>query len=165
MSPSIVNSATLLAAGLVASALVPSGVIATAETWSAGNPIGTVPTTRTSLPLIDRTEIVPSPRLATRARSPFELIARPEGCLPTVTVPTILGGLAFRSTTNTLSSGSKRRPQPWTTGASELATSAMSPEGAIARLVGGPTTEFTSGIVAVMRGVSGCEMSMIDKVS
>ena len=43
------------------------------------------------LAVIDSTEIVPSARLATSARSPFGLIAMPEGCLPTVIVPITAG--------------------------------------------------------------------------
>ena len=78
------SSATLLAAALAASACFPSGVMATAETWSAAAPTDTVSATRTSDPWIERTEIVPSARLATSARSPLGLTAMPEGCLPTV---------------------------------------------------------------------------------
>src|SRR5207245_2275470 len=136
----------LLGADLTASARLPSGVIATAETWSVAAPTVTVSRTSTSLPRIDRTEIVPSARLATSARSPFGLIAIPEGCLPTVIVPRTAGGCAFKSIRKTLLSGSSRWPQPWTTGSTELATRAISPDGEIARLVGGPTTEFISGI-------------------
>ena len=89
----------------------------------------------------------------------------PEGCLPTVTVPITFGGLAFRSTTKTLLSGTSLWLQPSTSGATELATSAISPDGTIARLVGGPTTEFISGIVALMRGAPGLERSITLKVS
>ena len=117
------------------------------------------------MPWIDSTEIVPSARLATKARSPLGLIATPEGCLPTRTVPITFGGFAFRSTTKTLSSGSNRWPQPWITGISELATRAMSPDGTIARLTGGPTTELINGIVAAMRGAAGLEMSITDRLS
>ena len=148
-----------------ASARLPSGVIATPATPSAGAPTETVSVTSTSLPWIDSTESVPSARLATSARSPFGLIASPEGCLPTVTVPITLGGLAFRSTRNTLLSGSSLWLQPSTAGATELATSAISPEGVIARLVGGPTTEFISGIVAVILGASGLDTSSTVRVS
>src|ERR1700757_145446 len=41
----------------------------------------------------------------------------------------------------------------------------MSPDGVIARLVGGPTTEFISGIEEVIRGASGLEMSITVRVS
>ena len=117
------------------------------------------------MPRIDRTEIVPSARLATSAKSPFGLIAMPEGCFPTVIVPITLGGVAFRSIRKTLLSGSSRWPHPWITGSSELATKAISPEGWIARLVGGPTTELISGMVAATRGASGFEMSTTESVS
>ena len=78
---------------LVASARLPSGVKATDATSS---PIGTVSTTLTSFPLIESTVIDLSARLVTSARFPARLIARPDGCLPTSTVPIWLGGEVFR---------------------------------------------------------------------
>ena len=81
------------AANLVASARLPSGVNATDATSS---PIATVSTSLTSLPLIERTLIDLSARLATSASVPALLIASPDGCLPTSRVPIWLGGFVFK---------------------------------------------------------------------
>ena len=97
--------------------------------------------------------------------SPFELIAIPEGCLPVFTVAMAFGGLAFRSITKTLSSGTFFQLSPSFWGLTELAISANSPEGWIARLVGGPTMVFASEKVAATRGASGFERSTIETVS
>src|SRR5207253_10269305 len=104
------------------------------------------------------TETLPAARLATSARSPFGAIARPEACFPALTVAMIAGGFAFRSMTKTLSSGTFFQPVPSDSGLSELATRAISPEGWIARLVGGPAIVFISGMLATIFGASGFEM-------
>src|SRR5205807_1731346 len=117
------------------------------------------------LPLIDSTETLPSARLQTSARSPFALIAIPDGCFPALTVAITVGGFAFRSITNTLSSGTFFQPAPSGSALIELAMSAISPEGWIARLVGGPTTVLFNGKVAAIRGVSGFEISTIETES
>ena len=121
--------------------------------------------TLTSSPLIDSTDTLPAARLATSAMSPFGAIAMPDACLPALTVAITLGGDAFRSITEILSSGTFFQTSPSFSGLTELAISAISPEGWIARLVGGPTIELASGKVATIFGASGLEMSTIETLS
>src|SRR5215207_906222 len=78
------STATLLTTGLIASAFVPSGEIATCATLS---PTATVSMTLTSLPEIESTLMELSALFVTSARSPFLLMSRPEGCLPTRAQP------------------------------------------------------------------------------
>src|SRR6266853_2175810 len=89
----------------------------------------------------------------------------PDGCFPALTVAMTVGAFAFRSITNTLSSGTFFHPAPSGSALIELATRAISPEGWIARLVGGPTTVLFNGKVAATRGVPGFEISTIDTES
>ena len=76
----------------------------------------------------------------------------PEGCLPASTVPTIFGGFCLQIDDKDLVVRDvlpfRRRPR---SAFIELATSANSPDGWIARLTGGPTIVFGSGIVAAIR--------------
>ncbi len=109
--------------------------------------------------------MVPSARLHTSAMSPFGLNDRPDGCLPKVSVCTSFGGLAFMSMTNSLSVGTILRTPLSSATVIELATSAMLPLGEIARLVGGPTTEFSSFSEATTFGSSGFARSKITTVS
>ena len=117
------------------------------------------------MPSILSTLIVPSARLATNAMSPFGLNDRPDGCLPTVTVCASFGGLALRSMTNSLSAGASLRVPLSSVTVIASATSAMLPLGAMSRLVGGPTMEFSSFSVATTVGSSGFARSKITTVS
>src|SRR5262249_3469462 len=152
------SSESLGALNLVASARLPSGVNSTCETMS---PISTVSMTFTSVPLTDNTLIDLPARLVTRARLPAGLTLRPDGCLPTVTVSPSLGGLAFRPTTQTLLPGPCLNASPSLLTSIESATSAIELVGSIARLTGGPTTEFLSGRLATIFGLSGSATSRI----
>src|SRR5207248_6415093 len=109
--------------------------------------------------------MVPAARLAASAMSPLGAIAMPETCLPALTVAIILGGFVLRSMTKTLSSGTFFQLVPSGSGLNELATSAISPEGWIAKLVGGPAIVFIRGMLATIVGSSGFEISTIESVS
>ncbi len=90
----------------------------------------------------------------------------PEGCLPTATVSMRVGGLVVRSITYSLLSGDAFQPGPSATQSIEFATSASWPFGVMARLVGGPKTEFISGRLATTLGFAGSvPMSTIVTVS
>src|SRR5215831_19284918 len=95
-----------------------------------------------------------SARLAIRISVPALLMAIPEGCLPTVTVSTRVGGRACRSITNSLLSGLGFHVPLSSTHSTELATSATCSSGVMARLVGGPNSEFIRGKVPTIRGAS-----------
>src|SRR5262249_49000941 len=125
------------------------------------SPISTVSMTFTSVPLTDNTLIDLSARLVTSARLPAGLKLRPDGCLPTVTVSASLGGLAFRSRTETLLSGACFSTSPALLTSIESATSAMELVGSIARLTGGPTIEFFSARLTTIFGLSGSARSRI----
>ena len=119
----------------------------------------------TCVPAIFNTLMVPSARLHTSAILPSGLNDRPEGCLPSVTVCASFGGLALRSMTNSLSVGTILRAPLSSTTVIESATSAMLLSGEMARLVGGPTIEFSSCKVATIFGASGFARSMICTLS
>src|SRR2546428_11378708 len=127
-------------------------------TAAASSPAGKVMvlTTLTWVPLRVATVTELSARLAIRTSVPALLMAMPEGCLPTVTVSTSVGGLTCRSITNSLLSGTGFQVPPSSTHSTELATRATRSSGATARLVGGPSSEFISGKVPTMRGCSRC---------
>ena len=114
---------------------------------------------------MESTETLLPTRLATKARSPFLEIDRPEGLLPTVSVSISFGGLAARSMTNSLSSGTGFHAAPSCTLVTELATSPSLPSGVICRLVGGPSSEFISGRLARIRGFAGLETSITSTAS
>jgi len=147
---------------MTAKARLPSGAMATAAT---SLPIGTSATAFTAVPSINSTETLLPARLAISARSPLREMARPEGCLPTVTVSISLGGAASRSMTYSLSSGAGFQAPLSCTELTELATRPRRPFGVICRLVGGPSREFTSGKLARMRGWAGLAMSMTSTAS
>ena len=154
--------ATWLSGDFTASACLPSGVNSTVET---PGPIGIVSITVTCVPAIFNTLMVPSARLHTSAILPSGLNDRPEGCLPSVTVCASFGGLDLRSMTHNLSVGTILRAPLSSTTVIESATSAMLLSGEMARLVGGPTIEFSSCKVATIFGVIGFAISMICTVS
>src|SRR5882757_1797385 len=99
---------------------------------------GTSLTALTVEPWIETTETLLPSRLAINARSPFLEIDRPDGCRPTVTVSINFGGLAVRSITYSLLSGTDFQELPSWTWTTELATRPSLPSGVICRLVGGP---------------------------
>src|ERR1700761_3012787 len=154
--------ATLLSGDFTAKARLPSGVNSTCDTPGL---ICTVLICVTLVPSIFNTLIVPSARLHTSAMSPFGLNDRPDGCFPTVTVEASFGGLAFMSMTKTLSVGTVFRVPLSSTTVTESAISAMLPLGEMARLVGGPTKEFSSFNVATIFGASGLATSTTSTVS
>ena len=148
----MLRTATLLDMFLATKARLPSGVMATAATSSS---IGTSPRWVTLAPWMDSTETLLDARLAISARSPLREIARPDGWPPTVSVSISLGGLAARSTTNSLLSGATLHLPPASWVITELASNPSLPSGVICKLVGGPTTELDSGSDARMRGLAG----------
>src|SRR3954451_1482063 len=152
----------LCAANLTAKARLPSGVNTTCATLSGR---ATVSVTLTSVPLIEITLTELSPRLATSAILPSGLMLSPDGCLPTVTVFASLGGLALRSMTYTLLSGTCLKASPSLVTSTESATSAIEPLGSMSRLTGGPTMEFLSGKVGTILGSSGLARSTISTES
>jgi hypothetical protein len=86
-----------------------------------------------------------------RPRLPAGLKLSPEGCLPTVSVLTSFGGLALRSITYTLLSGVSLSLSLSLMTSIESATKAIEFVGSIARLTGGPITEFLSARRATVR--------------
>src|SRR5580700_4768527 len=149
---------TLCAGNLTASARLPSGVNTACATLSGKVMVSVI---LTSVPLTESTLTELSPRLATSAILPDGLKLSPDGCLPPVIVAASLGGLAFRSITKILLSGTCFSASPSLTTSTEFATSATEPEGSISTLTGGPTTEFSSGRVATILGLSGLARSTI----
>ena len=115
----------------------------------------------TSVPLTESTLTELSARLATSAILPDGLKFNPEGCLPPVMVAASFGGLAFMSITKILLSGTCLNASPSLTTSTEFATSATEPVGSMSTLTGGPTTEFSSGSVATILGLSGLARSTI----
>src|SRR5216683_6165237 len=117
------STASLCALYRATSACLASGVMATA---AASSPAGNVMVliTLTCVPVMVATVTELSALLATSTSVPALLMAMPEGCLPTVTVSTSVGGLACRSITNSLLSGTGFQVPPSSTHSTELATSA-----------------------------------------
>ena len=134
LSPATSSNDTLCAGNLTAKARLPSGIKVACATLS---PIAMVSISLTSVPLIESTLIDLSSRLATRARVPAGLMLSPDGCFPIVMVPMALGGLALRSMTWTLSSGTCFTFSPSLITLMESAMSAIEPEGSMSRLTGG----------------------------
>src|SRR6185503_10086048 len=90
---------------------------------------------------MDRTEIVPSARLATSASLPLGAIDKPEGWRPVFALPTTFGGLAVRSSTCTNDSGTQFVASCGSA-LSEFEINAIRRSGEMAMLDGGPITEF-----------------------
>src|SRR6202790_5342468 len=149
---------TLCAGNRTASARLPSGVNTACATLSGKVMVSVI---LTSVPLTESTLTELSPRLATSAILPDGLKLNPDGCLPPVIVAASLGGVAFRSITKILLSGTCFSASPSFTTSTEFATSATEPEGSMSRLTGGPTTEFCSGRLAAILGFSGSARSTI----
>ena len=127
--------------------------------------MGIVAVTVTFVPSIFSTLIDPSARLATSAMVPVGLNDRPEGCLPSSSVSTRFGGFAFKSITNSLFVGPALLTPFSCVTVMESATNAIAPFGEIARFVGGPTIEFSSGRDATILGSSGLARSTIRTAS
>src|SRR5438876_4442364 len=90
---------------------------------------------------MDKTETVPSARLATNASLPLGVIERPDGWRPVFASPTTFGGSAERSSTCINDSGTQLVAFCGST-LSELEISAIRRSGVMAMLDGGPITEF-----------------------
>src|ERR1700678_2837341 len=100
------------------------------------------------MPLIVKTDTVPSVRLATRASVPAGLIEMPLAPLPASSVARTIGGDCLSAMTVTLLSGIVLVGSPGSIFMAAV-TSAIDPSGEMATLCGGPTTEggaFTSPI-------------------
>ena len=96
---------------------------------------------------------------------PAGLMLSPDGCFPTVIVPMALGGLACEVDDADFVVGHLLRASPSLITLMESATSAIEPEGSMARLTGGPTTEFFSGRLATIFGFIGSARSTISTES
>src|SRR5580704_14163009 len=140
LEPSIDSIETRLSMLRVTRAVLPSGVKTTWQGADIGAPKSIFPAALTVLPLIVKTETVPSERFATRARVPAGLMDTPLAPAPALSVAITMGGECFRSMTVTLSSG-----MVFVGSARSIfmaaVTNAIDPFGAMAALWGGPTTD------------------------
>src|SRR4051812_27221976 len=127
------------------------------------SPSAILPAGLSVLPLIVKTETVPSLRLATNASVAARLIETPAAPAPACSVARTFGGEDFRSMTVNLSSGIALVGSAGSTFIAPV-TSAKLSSGATAALGGGPTTLAGTGNSATMRGAP-LERSMIDMVS
>src|SRR5437016_11330955 len=123
-------------------------------TWlgpDLASPRLTLPTGVSELPAMEKTETVPSERLATSASVPARLIDTPAAPLPACSCAETLGGDALRSITESLSSGAVFLGSA---GSSLVApvTSAKLSSRATATLKGGPTTLAGAWISATTLG-------------
>ena len=110
-----------------------------------------MPTGVSTLPAIEKTDTVPSDRLATSASVPARLIDTPAAPLPACSCAETLGGEALRSITVSLSSGTIFFGSAGSTFDAPV-TSAKLSSRAIATLDGGPTTLVGTGISATTLG-------------
>src|SRR5262245_66263735 len=111
-------------------------------TWlgpDLSSPNLTLPSGASVLPAMEKTETVPSERLATSASVPARLIDTPAAPLPACSCAEILGGEALRSMTVSLSSGTVFFGSLGSTLVAPV-TSAKLSSRATATLKGGPTT-------------------------
>src|SRR5262249_60649226 len=97
--PSIDSTEILLSPSRETSAVLPSGVMATWLGPDLSSPKLTLPTGVSALPAMEKTETVPSDRLATNARVPARLIDTPAAPCPACNRAAALGGGAFRAIT------------------------------------------------------------------
>src|SRR3954462_1278786 len=137
--PSIESTEMRSSPSRVASAVFPSGEIATWLTPDFSSPSASVPAGETVFPSIVKIEMEPPLRLATSASVPWRLMETPEGPLPASSVAITAGGFARRSMTDTRLSASVFVGSAgsifW-----EEATRASDSSGVMATLKGGPTT-------------------------
>src|SRR5439155_5616440 len=127
---------------------------------SAGSHTFTVCMAVTSLSRMDKTETVPSARLATSASLPLGVIDSPEGWRPVRAWPTTLGGLAARSSTCTNDSGTQLVASCGSA-LRELEISAIRRSGVMAMLDGGPMTELGTSLRCWIDG-GNCEKFNIE---
>src|SRR4051812_36559269 len=104
--PSIESTEMRSSPSRVASAVLPSGEIATWLTPDFSSPSASVPAGETVFPSIVKIEMEPPLRLATSASVPWRLMETPEGPLPASSVAITAGGFARRSMTDTRLSAS-----------------------------------------------------------
>src|SRR5215831_18029439 len=149
--PSIDSTEILLSPSRVTSAILPSGVMATWLGPDLSSPKLTLPTGVSGLPAMEKTETVPSDRLATSARVPARLIDTPAAPCPACNCATTLGGDALRSITVSLSSGTVFFGSAGSILDAPV-TSAKLSSRAIATLDGGPTTLVGAGTSAMTLG-------------
>ena len=117
----------------------------------------------TVLPWMPKTDTVPSDRLATSASVPCRLMLTPAAPAPAWSVLITRGGVALRSTTDTLLSGICLVLSAGSICIAEV-TRARPSSGVMATLRGGPTTLVGTGISATTLG-PGALRSMIVMVS
>src|SRR6516225_5002358 len=123
-------------------------------TWlgpDLSSPKLTLPTGVSVWPAMEKTETVPSDRLATSARVPARLIDTPAAPCPACNCAATLGGEALRSITVTLSSGTVFFGSAGSILDAPV-TSAKLSSRAIATLDGGPITLVGAGISATTLG-------------
>ena len=127
------------------------------------SPSAILPAGVSVLPLMVKTETVPSLRLATKASVAARLIETPAAPAPACSVARTFGGEDFRSITVSLSSAIALAGSAGSIFIAPV-TSAKLSSGAIATLGGGPTTLAGTGNSATMRGGAAAR-SMIEMVS
>src|SRR5262249_57908312 len=143
--------------------VLPSGVMATWLGPDLSSPRLIFPTGVSACPATEKTETVPSERLATSASVPARLIDTPAAPLPACSCAEILGGEALRSMTVSLSSGTVFFGSLGSTLVA-LVTNAKLSSRASATLKGGPTTLAGAGSSATTFG-GGALTSMTVTVS
>src|SRR5262245_34809144 len=137
--PSTDSTEILWSPSRVTSAVFPSGENVTWLGPDLSSPSATLPIVVSALPETEKTETVPSARLATSASVPARLIETPAAPLPAWCWASTLGGEALRSITVSLSSGTSFFESLGSTLVAAV-TSAKLSSRAIATLDGGPTT-------------------------
>src|SRR5450759_962717 len=137
--PSTDRTEILWSPSRVTSAILPSGEKTTLLGPDFGSPKSTFPAEVSLLPEIVNIETVPSLRLATKASVPARFIDVPVGPRPGSSVAITAGGLALRSITESLLSGTCFFGSAGSSFILE-ATRANDSSGAMATFCGGPTT-------------------------
>ena len=145
--PSTVSSEVRLSPSRVTSAVVPSWEKTAWLGPDFASPSWILPAAVSVLPLMVKTETVPSLRFATSARVAVRLIDTPAAPAPACSVASTFGGEDFRSITESLSSGTVLVASAGSTFIAPV-TSAKEPSGATATLGGGPTTLAGAGTSA-----------------
>src|ERR1700712_99715 len=161
--PSTERTEIRLSESRVTSAVAPSREKTTWLGPDLASPSAILPAGVSVLPLIVKTETVPSLRLATSASVAARLIETPAAPAPACSVASTFGGVDFRSITLSLSSATALVGSAGSTFLAPV-TSAKLSSGAMATLAGGPTTLAGAGNSATMWG-EGPERSMIETVS
>ena len=149
--PSMASTEMKLSPSRVTSAVLPSGVNAAWLTPDAAGAMVTLLRGVTVLPWMPKTDTVPSDRLATSASVPCRLMLTPAAPAPAWSVLITRGGVALRSTTDTLLSGICLVLSAGSICIAEV-TRARPSSGVMATLRGGPTTLVGTGISATTLG-------------